>query len=63
MPLPEATKEKIDAAVDAAISELRENIENWSAQDLLAWYKQSYMQATHKYLGRAMVALAKELGL
>lgn len=63
MPLPEDTMNKIQEAVNEEMSTLRENIDSWSAKELLSWYKRAYAKATYKHLGRAMVALSKELGL
>lgn len=63
MALDPETKKQIDDAVEEQMRTLRDNLDKWSAKDLLAWYKKAYIKATYKYLGQAMVALAKEQGL
>lgn len=54
--------ERIYAAADAAEQELRQKLasgEIKTADDLLAFYASHYVAATHKHLGKALVAVHK----
>jgi hypothetical protein len=66
MPLEPEVKAKIDAAVDAAMTELRAQY-NGKAEPtgdwVIGWYARHKNTATYKYLGQAVVAFAKERGL
>lgn len=52
-----ATAIDFDAAADEALEEIRENINQWTAKDIAAWWKRWYMTAGHKRLGRILVKL------
>jgi len=57
-----AAKLKVmDDAAEEAKKELLENIEQWSAKDLIAWWARRYLTAGHKRLGRVLVAISKSL--
>ncbi len=51
---------KMDDAAAEARTKLEKNIGSWSALDVAAWWKDSYMRAGHKRLGRILVELAKK---
>jgi hypothetical protein len=51
---------EMDAAAAEARKELMENLEQWSARELIAWWSRRYLTAGHKRLGRVLVALSKE---
>ena len=51
---------KMDEAAAAARTKLEKNIGSWSALDVAAWWKDSYMRAGHKRLGRILVEFAKK---
>lgn len=66
MPLEPEVKEKIDAAVEVAMTELRGQYDgkNTPSGDwVIAWFARHKNTATYKYLGQAIVAFAKERGL
>jgi hypothetical protein len=51
---------KMDEAAAEARTKLEKNIGSWSALDVAAWWKESYMSAGHKRLGRILVDLARK---
>ncbi len=51
---------KMDEAAAEARTKLEKNIGSWSALDVAAWWKDSYMRAGHTRLGRILVELAKK---
>ncbi len=51
---------KMDEAAAEARTKLEKNIGSWSALDVAAWWKDWYMRAGHKRLGRILVELAKK---
>jgi hypothetical protein len=58
-----ATDEQLramDDAADAAIEELVEHLNEWTAMDVAKWWANWYMKAGHKRLGRRLVELAKQ---
>jgi hypothetical protein len=49
----------MDEAAQAAYAELKENLDSWSANDLIGWWAKWYLKAGHKRLGRTLVAISK----
>ena len=54
--------EEMDVAAEQAMQELRPNLDKWSARDLMVWWKNWYMKAGHKRLGRLLVKLSENKG-
>lgn len=59
MPFDEAQAKQMDEAAQAAYAELKENLDAWSANDLIGWWARWYLKAGHKRLGRTLVAVSK----
>ena len=58
MPTGEQVREMEDAA-DAAIEELVEHLDEWTAKDVAKWWANWYMKAGHKRLGRRLVEVSR----
>jgi hypothetical protein len=61
MPANEEMMRVMDEAAEQAEKELEQNIENWSAKELISWWSRWFMKAGHKRLGRLFVARGKKL--
>ena len=59
MPFDEAQAAQMDEAAQKALGELRENIDSWTARDLIKWWAGWYLKAGHKRLGRILVGISK----
>jgi len=59
MPFDEAQAAQMDEAAQKALGELRENIDAWTARDLIKWWAGWYLKAGHKRLGRILVGISK----
>ena len=59
MPFDEAQAAQMDEAAQKALGELRENVETWTARDLIKWWAGWYLKAGHKRLGRILVGISK----
>ena len=51
---------QMDEEASQANEELKQNIDQWSAKDLVKWWSIWYLKAGHKRLGRLLVKLGKE---
>ncbi len=59
MPFDEAQAKQMDEAAEQAYGELKQNMDGWSAGDLIGWWARWYLKAGHKRLGRMLVAISK----
>ena len=59
MPANEEIMRQMDEAAEQAETELDQNLENWSAKEIIAWWSKWYMRTGHKRLGRLLVARGK----
>ena len=59
MPFDEAQAAQMDEAAQKALGELRENVDTWTARDLIKWWAGWYLKAGHKRLGRILVGISK----
>jgi hypothetical protein len=60
MPVNEEMMRQMDEAAEQAEIELDQNMDNWSAQDVISWWSKWYMRTGHKRLGRLLVARGKK---
>jgi len=60
MPANEEMMKQMDEAAEQAEKELDDNLENWSAKDIVSWWTKWYMKTGHKRLGRILVAKGKK---
>jgi hypothetical protein len=58
MPFDEAQAAQMDEAARTALAELKENVDAWTARDLIKWWSGWYMKAGHKRLGRILVGIS-----
>ncbi len=56
--ISEQEKQQMDEAAKDARKELVSNLESWSAKEVAGWWKNWYMRAGHRRLGRLLVELA-----
>ena len=54
------TPEQMDIAAEAALEELKATLPQTIYIPVARWFKNHYMKAGHKRLGRGLVAIAKE---
>jgi len=54
------TPEQMDKAAEAALEELKATLPQTVYIPVARWFKNNYMKAGHKRLGRGLVAIAKE---
>jgi hypothetical protein len=59
MPITEEMQKGMDEAAEAALEELDQHFNEWSAQDLAGWWIKWYLKAGHKRLGRILVKMGK----
>ena len=52
---------QMDDEAALASEELKQNLAQWSAKDLIKWWSKWYLKAGHKRLGRLLVKLGKEI--
>lgn len=61
MPFDDEAMRHMDEAAEQAQDELKAQIDNMSAQDLIKWWSKWYMKAGHKRLGRILVSMGKSI--
>jgi hypothetical protein len=59
MPITEEMQKGMDEAAEAALEELDQHFNEWSAKDLAGWWIKWYLKAGHKRLGRILVKMGK----
>ena len=60
MPANEEMMKQMDEAAEQAEIEIDQNLDIWSAKDIISWWAKWYMRAGHKRLGRLLVARGKK---
>jgi len=59
MPVNAEIMRQMDEAGEQAGTELDQNLDSWSAKDIITWWSKWYMRTGHKRLGRLLVARGK----